>query len=71
MAVERMRKVKVDVCDEHGIWLDSGELEAITAGLRKRFRRTRGVALKAATRRAKKQGRTQGALFGWWSLLFD
>ncbi|MHC5055571.1 MAG: TFIIB-type zinc ribbon-containing protein [Planctomycetota bacterium] len=68
MLLERRKGIRIDVCDDHGIWLDNGELEAITAGLRKRLCRTRGVAVKAAERRGIEKGRARGSL---WSLLFD
>jgi len=68
MLLERRKGIRIDVCDDHGIWLDNGELEAITAGLRRRLRRTRGVAVKAAERRGIEKGRARGSR---WSLLFD
>jgi Zn-finger nucleic acid-binding protein len=53
----------VDVCHEHGIWLDKDELPAIMARLRQRQRDD--------MRRARRDGKMSGALWGWWSLLFD
>jgi len=29
MQLKQVEGVKVDVCDEHGIWLDKGEIEAL------------------------------------------
>ena len=29
MQLKQLEGVKVDVCDEHGIWLDKGEIEAL------------------------------------------
>jgi Zn-finger nucleic acid-binding protein len=67
MHIERKSGVSIDTCRDHGIWLDKGELEKITAAIRRRGIRSRRDAVK----RAKKDGKVQGAFFGWWSLLFD
>ena len=63
----KVKAAAVDVCDAHGIWLDHGELEAILAS------RTRVISFQKqeAIRRARKEGKVSGALWGWWSLLFD
>ena len=29
MSLQTIRRATVDVCEDHGIWLDSGELERI------------------------------------------
>jgi Zn-finger nucleic acid-binding protein len=67
MHIERKNKVSIDVCPEHGLWLDKGELDRILRikGARSRRRNAR------AMRRAKHDGKVQGALWGWWSLLGD
>ena len=57
-----MKGVAIDLCVEHGIWLDKGELTAIMA-------RTRGAARKAATEQSLRKGRWEGIMYGWWSLL--
>ena len=67
MIVETVAGVAVDACTEHGMWLDSGELERIQlnkfkAGSRKRRERL------AATR---KKSRIEGWFYGLWALGFD
>ena len=68
MMIERRNGIRIDACDDHGVWLDNGELEAMTKVVRRRLRRTRGVAVKAAELRGIEKGRARGSL---WSLLFD
>jgi Zn-finger nucleic acid-binding protein len=67
MHIERKKNVSIDVCPEHGIWLDKGELESIISAINSRARRGR----RDAVRRAKRDGKVQGAFWGWWSLLGD
>ena len=61
----REGKIEIDVCEEHGVWLDRGELEAICASL-KRVGRAREVA---AARRGRETGRLQAMFLGAWSQL--
>lgn len=65
MMGESNRGVRVDVCEEHGIWLDSGELPKIIAAIRGKQMRTTRKQIHSARR----QGKIDGALWGWWSLL--
>jgi Zn-finger nucleic acid-binding protein len=67
MQTEPMQGVNVDVCPDHGIWLDNGELSSILASA------TSSEAIRSmnAIRDAKRQGKVSGALFGVWSLLGD
>ncbi len=67
MRVESRRGVSVDVCDEHGMWLDRGELDQILMRLESRLTARRSSDVSSARR----SGKMSGALFGWWSLLFD
>ena len=67
MILERKNDVTIDVCPDHGIWLDAGELERITASIRKRA----WVRQRAAARRARREGKRQGVFYGWWSLIGD
>ena len=67
MRLETKRPVTVDVCPEHGIWLDRGELDTILGQMRIRQRRRH----RGAVQRARRDGKVSGAFFGWWSLLFD
>lgn len=67
MIVDAEYGFAIDVCPEHGIWLDRGELPAIVARIRSGERINRETAL----RHARRDGKTAGMLFGTWSLLFD
>ena len=67
MATLRRGLVEVDRCDEHGVWLDRGELEQVLGRERrqgKRLDRWRADS-------ARQKGRVQGAALGWVSLLLD
>ena len=65
MEHEREHGVEIDVCEEHGVWLDAGELETIVLKLKARAGRQRRRAVDSARRR----GKVSGAFWGWWSLL--
>jgi Zn-finger nucleic acid-binding protein len=67
MVVERNQGVAVDVCREHGVWFDLGELPTLLARARAGSR----VGLATELADAKKSGRISGILFGLWSLMFD
>ena len=59
--------VQIDVCEEHGVWLDRGELPKIIAGTKSVARRARVEAV----RKAKREGKTAGYILGAWSFLLD
>lgn len=67
MAVEFQHGVGIDVCEAHGIWLDRGELPGIAGQIRS------GASIDRvdAVRRARREGKLSGTLFGAWSLLMD
>ncbi len=67
MILERKEEIRADLCEEHGLWLDSGELEKIILHRWQKKRHVRRKALKDAER----SGKIQGSFLGWWSLLFD
>jgi Zn-finger nucleic acid-binding protein len=67
MSSERRRGVLVDVCKEHGLWLDKGELEKILLSFGGDMRR----ASRRRSRRIREEAKVEGALLGWWSLLLD
>ncbi|MFW6164293.1 MAG: zf-TFIIB domain-containing protein [Planctomycetota bacterium] len=67
MIKERERGVTIDVCDEHGIWLDKGELEAIRRSVASRQR----IRHRRAVREARRRGKMSGAFWGWMALLWD
>jgi Zn-finger nucleic acid-binding protein len=54
--------VAVDVCEEHGIWLDKGELPQIISRIRERGHEVR----RAAMQRTYEEGTRDGASQGWW-----
>ena len=56
--------VDVDVCAEHGIWLEKGELARIVDTVAER---ERPPAWQAESER--RDGRYEGIFFGWLSLL--
>ena len=55
--------VEVDVCREHGIWLEKGELPKIIARVRSIY--SDGMAHQKQENREK--GRLEGIFFGWLS----
>ncbi|NUN49783.1 MAG: zf-TFIIB domain-containing protein [Candidatus Brocadiae bacterium] len=67
MQVEGKGKVTVDVCPEHGIWLDNGELDAICRAIRAGAASSRHMAV----RLAREAGRQHGARYRFWSLFMD
>ncbi len=56
----------IDVCDEHGVWLDSGELEKIKLKISSKNNRSKRKAIA----KAKEEGVKDGVIFGWWALFF-
>jgi Zn-finger nucleic acid-binding protein len=67
MVVERNQGVAVDVCREHGVWFDLGELPTLLARVRAGSR----VGLATELAESRKSGKISGILFGLWSLMFD
>jgi Zn-finger nucleic acid-binding protein len=67
MAVEADHGVSYDVCQDHGIWLDRGELAAVISSIRAGQRISRSLAIK----KAKRDGQWAGAARGIWSLMFE
>lgn len=67
MEPRTLHRTEIDVCLEHGVWLDRGELETISRRLRlkKRFAERHPAA---ATR---KQGREEGSFWGPLAFLCD
>ena len=64
---ERFRGEWIDGCEEHGLWLDNGEIERILA----RRRHSLTEARKRALSQARRDGKFSGILFGWLSLFWD
>jgi Zn-finger nucleic acid-binding protein len=67
MAEERRHDVKIDVCPQHGLWLDTGELPAIIQKVHQQER----VFRDAAQRRARWEAARRSGPLGWIELLFD
>ncbi len=67
LQIDAKSGVSIDVCPEHGIWLDAGELDAIVKKIRAQHLRMKSRQV----REARRSGKVSGALWGWWSLLGD
>jgi Zn-finger nucleic acid-binding protein len=65
MNVSAKEGVVLDVCEEHGIWLDAGEMEEIQLKVALRKHKTQ----RSAVKRARKDGKLDGIMFGWFSLM--
>jgi len=71
MLLDRTAGITMDVCEEHGVWLDKGELETIVAKVDELVSTRLRQRQRSAVRRAKKEGKMSGALYGFWSFLGD
>jgi Zn-finger nucleic acid-binding protein len=67
MLVQCQHGIHLDVCPEHGTWLDRNELAVIVARIRAGERIERVQAVREACR----NGKMTGSLLGLWSLLLD
>ena len=67
MDVETMSGIKIDVCGDHGVWLDRGELPNILSSVDASHRKSTVKAI----RKAKEEGKKAQMVFGVWSFLFD
>ena len=71
MELVQRGKTEIELCDEHGVWLDKGELEAI-ARAAARFEQMRGrAAVRRATAQAREDGKVKGWLLGPLAFFFD
>ena len=70
MEVKKYKDVHIDVCQEHGVWLDRGQLEAIDARFRAKLKRKAKFA-EESRKQAKRKGKLEGMVFRGWSLLWD
>ena len=64
MDVESIQNVVVDQCDQHGLWLDADELQAMTSAVTSQVKR--GTA--NAARAARRQGAVDANIFGVFAL---
>lgn len=69
MDIEVKHAIAIDVCPEHGIWLDSGELEKLVLDSKRNHVRDR-IRNRRKLDAVKHSGRMEGAMFGWWSMFF-
>ena len=67
MEIESQHDIIIDVCPQHGMWLDRGELPKMIA----RVRSGNTIDRIEQVRRARRDGKVSGAMFGMWSLLLD
>lgn len=67
LVATKLSVVTVDACHAHGLWLDHGELDAVLASRERIFE----FNAKAEIRRARKEGKFHGWLFGAWLLCLD
>ena len=67
MVEETEYGVSLDVCKDHGVWLDQGELPRIVSFIRSGNRSLSRRAIK----KAKHQGKISALLWGVFSLLSD
>ena len=67
MNLAKYATVEIDVCEEHGAWLDAGELPRIVSRVQGRER----TAKRSAVRRAKSSGKVSGVLWGPLAFLFN
>jgi Zn-finger nucleic acid-binding protein len=58
--------VAVDVCEEHGIWLDKNQLPRIISRIRERGHEVRRAAMQRTYEEGKKEGREEAAWWGFW-----
>lgn len=67
MTITKKGKTQIDVCEEHGIWLDKGELEAIA----RRWRIGEATRIHTAEERARQSGKVSHWLWGDLAFFFD
>lgn len=67
MSAERQYRITLDICEEHGVWFDRGELPELID----RLNRINRIKNDAAVREATRSGKLRGIFGGWVSLLFD
>jgi Zn-finger nucleic acid-binding protein len=57
MGIEVAHGISFDVCGNHGIWLDRGEMESLIARIRSGERISRSLAVREARRRGEREGK--------------
>ena len=63
-------KIEIDVCEEHGVWLDQGELKAITDRVQRIEKIKAHTRTIGEVRRARHSGKVSAYLFGPLAFLF-
>ena len=71
MAVKVVHRTPVDVCEEHGVWLDKGELEAVVRRVHRKHRLAGYERMKWAEKEGRYSGKIMGWLLGPLAFLFD
>jgi Zn-finger nucleic acid-binding protein len=67
MHVEKIKGISIDVCEEHGVWMDKGEFTAITDRIKLKIKTKQTEAI----RKAKFEGKVSGNIWGTWSFFLD
>jgi Zn-finger nucleic acid-binding protein len=67
MVIKRKRGVSIDVCEEHGVWMDRGEMGKIIERIRKRD----ALAYEKMLKKAKLEESSSWAVFCLLSLVPD
>jgi len=67
MKIQKVEGVTADICESHGVWLRTGELESILLRLRFKHKKRR----REMENIVKQEGKMSGMLFGWWAFLFE
>lgn len=67
MQIEVQEGIQFDVCEQHGMWFDRGELESVF----KRFHAGHRIDRAKLVKQARRDGKISGTIFGAWSLLLN
>jgi Zn-finger nucleic acid-binding protein len=67
MTAEMEYGIQIDVCEEHGFWLDKGELGKLKGELLSHT----SSSMDYLADEAKREERKKGIIFGWLSLSMD
>jgi Zn-finger nucleic acid-binding protein len=71
MTLTKVRHVEIDVCEDHGVWLDRGELEAIVRRVESHEALRGRARAREESKRASYRGKVSGWLLGPLAFLFE